>query len=71
MKYSKKKSKNHKTFWGLMLSHVYSIEKIWESLEQVVVSDEQKPHNSNMITCETFGSVWVLYIWHHNLLQTF
>jgi len=35
-----------------MLSHVDSIEKIWESLEQVAVSDEQKPNISNMITCD-------------------
>jgi len=35
-----------------MLSHVDSIEKIWESLEQVAVSDEQKLNISNMITCD-------------------
>jgi len=28
MKYSKKSQKNHKTFWGLMLSHVEAIKNL-------------------------------------------
>jgi len=52
MKYSKKSQKITKKFWGLMLSHVDPIEKIWETLEQVAVSDEQKPDISNMMTCD-------------------
>jgi len=35
-----------------MLSHVEAIKKIWESLEQVAVSDEQNPDISNMIACD-------------------
>ena len=41
-----------------MLSHVDPIEKIWESLEQVAVLDEQKPDISNMIICDHMRITW-------------
>jgi hypothetical protein len=37
------KLENHETCRGVMLSHVESTIKIWESLEQAATSDAQNP----------------------------